>query len=175
MDLMEISAQTDPTSQHVQNHLLSLMIMIPFVCTTFGLMYHNWCPAKVFIGDVYPYYAGMTFAATAILGHYSKSLLLLLIPQVLNFLYSAPQLFHFVPIPRHRLPRINLQTGLMDPSHVAPNDSRVNMTLICLALQLFGPLSERTLSTVLIVFQMVCSAIGLGLRYFLAQLFFGRA
>lgn len=171
---MEISAQTDPNSQHVQNHLFSLMIMIPFVATTFGLMWHNWFPAKVFIGDIYPYYAGMTFAASAILGHYSKSLLLLLIPQVINFLYSAPQLFHFVPIPRHRLPRINLKTELLEPSTVAPNDPRANMTLLCLALQIFGPLHERTLCTLLIGFQMICSIIGLSLRYILANILFGR-
>ena len=47
----------------------------------------------------------MTFAVVAILGHFSKTLLLFFIPQVINFLYSCPQLFHFIPCPRHRLPK----------------------------------------------------------------------
>ena len=47
----------------------------------------------------------MTFAVVAILGHFSKTLLLFFIPQVINFLYSCPQLFHFIPCPWHRLPK----------------------------------------------------------------------
>ena len=58
----------------------------------------------MFVGDTYCYFAGMTFAVVGILGHFSKTLLLLFIPQVFNFLYSTPQLFKFVPCPRHRLP-----------------------------------------------------------------------
>ena len=47
----------------------------------------------------------MTFAVIGILGHFSKTMLLFFLPQVANFVYSVPQLFHFVPCPRHRLPR----------------------------------------------------------------------
>jgi UDP-N-acetylglucosamine--dolichyl-phosphate N-acetylglucosaminephosphotransferase len=56
------------------------------------------------VGDTYCYFAGMTFAVVGILGHFSKTLLLFFIPQILNFLYSTPQLFKLVPCPRHRLP-----------------------------------------------------------------------
>ena len=52
----------------------------------------------------------MTFAVVAILGHFSKTLLLFFIPQVINFLYSVPQLFHLIPCPRHRLPKYNKET-----------------------------------------------------------------
>ena len=52
-----------------------------------------------------------------------------MLPQLLNFIYSLPQLFKFVPIPRHRLPRIDLQTGFLRPSKVADNDERDNMTV----------------------------------------------
>lgn len=62
-------------------------------------------PSSVFVGDTYCYFAGMTFAVVGILGHFSKTLLLFFIPQVLNFLYSLPQLFHVIPCPRHRLPK----------------------------------------------------------------------
>jgi len=62
-------------------------------------------PATVFVGDTYCYFAGMSFAVVAILGHFSKTMLLFFIPQVFNFIFSVPQLFHLVPCPRHRLPK----------------------------------------------------------------------
>ena len=72
----------------------------------------------VFVGDTYCYFAGMVFAVVGILGHFSKTLLLLFLPQIFNFVYSVPQLFHLVPCPRHRLPKFNARTGLMEPSVV---------------------------------------------------------
>ncbi|MEQ2171052.1 hypothetical protein GOODEAATRI_006703 [Goodea atripinnis] len=61
-------------------------------------------PSSVFVGDTFCYFAGMTFAVVGILGHFSKTMLLFFIPQVVNFIYSLPQLFHIIPCPRHRLP-----------------------------------------------------------------------
>ena len=57
------------------------------------------------MGDTFTYFAGMTLAVAGILGHFSETLLLFFIPQVINFVYSLPQLFKIVPCPRHRLPR----------------------------------------------------------------------
>mmetsp|Transcript_12468 Transcript_12468/g.20171 ORF Transcript_12468/g.20171 Transcript_12468/m.20171 type:complete len:458 (+) Transcript_12468:222-1595(+) len=147
-----------------RNHLFSLMIMLPFITTSFALLTFNFYPAKVFVGDVYPYYAGMTLAVAAILGHFSKSLLFLVIPQLLNFIYSLPQLFKIVPVPRHRLPRVNVKTGFLEPSKVAPGDNRNNMTLITLALEIFGTMHERTLCVVLLAFQALCGILGVALR-----------
>ena len=47
----------------------------------------------------------MTMAVCGILGHFSKTLMLFFLPQILNFLYSLPQLAKLWPCPRHRLPR----------------------------------------------------------------------
>lgn len=167
------------------NHLFSVMVMMSFVGVTMGLLRHNWYPASVFVGDTYCYYSGMVFAATGILGHFSKTLLLFFIPQVLNFLWSTPQLFKFVPCPRHRLPRFDAETGLMFPStfpckesqykwlKTRPNDTQVaNMTVINLFLQILGPMTERTLCLVLLAFQVICCAFGLFVRYYVAQFFF---
>jgi len=117
------------------NHAFSLLIMLPFIGTLLGYLNHNWYPASVFGGDVLPYYSGMTLAVAAMLGHFPKSLFLLMLPQLINFIYSLPQLFKIVPIPRHRLPRVNPKTGFLRPSKVAPNDERNNMTLLCLAVK----------------------------------------
>lgn len=84
--------------------LRSLYIIIPFVLVTLPLLHHNWFPARVFVGDTFCYFAGMTFAVASILGHFCKTLLLFMVPQVFNFLYSAPQLFKILPCPRHRMP-----------------------------------------------------------------------
>ncbi|KAH7048805.1 glycosyl transferase family 4-domain-containing protein [Linnemannia elongata] len=102
----------------IETHLFSLYFILPFIGVSLGLMIHNWYPSKVFIGDTYCYFAGMTFAVVGILAHYSKTLLLFFIPQIFNFLLSAPQLFRLVPCPRHRVPRYNRQTNLMEPSRV---------------------------------------------------------
>ncbi|KAG9925343.1 UDP-GlcNAc-1-phosphate transferase, partial [Aureobasidium melanogenum] len=98
------------------SHLFSVYLLLPFLGVSFALLKHNWFPAKVFVGDTYCYFAGMVFAVVGIMGHFSKTLMLLFIPQVFNFIYSAPQLFHIVPCPRHRLPRFNARTGLLEPS-----------------------------------------------------------
>ncbi|KAK7925528.1 hypothetical protein WMY93_007838 [Mugilogobius chulae] len=99
------------------DHVFSLYFMMPFFFTTLGLFYHNWYPSSVFVGDTFCYFAGMTFAVVGILGHFSKTMLLFFIPQVANFLYSVPQLFHIIPCPRHRLPRLNPDTGKLGMSY----------------------------------------------------------
>ena len=45
----------------------------------------------MFPGDTFCYFSGMTLAVVAILGHFSKTLLLFFLPQIVNFLYSCPQ------------------------------------------------------------------------------------
>jgi UDP-N-acetylglucosamine--dolichyl-phosphate N-acetylglucosaminephosphotransferase len=97
-------------------HLLSLYFLLPLLGVSLALYAHNRYPARVFVGDTYCYFAGWVFACVAILAHFSKTLLLVLVPQILNFIYSAPQIFHIVPCPRHRLPKFNARTGLLEPS-----------------------------------------------------------
>jgi UDP-N-acetylglucosamine--dolichyl-phosphate N-acetylglucosaminephosphotransferase len=82
------------THGHVEENLFSLTLMIPFVMTSFALFMYNKYPSQCFIGDTYCYFAGMTFACAGILGHYSKTLLLFFIPQILNFVFSIPQVYN---------------------------------------------------------------------------------
>lgn len=60
---------------------------------------------QVFVGDTFTYFSGMALAVAGILGHFSETLLFFFIPQIINFVYSLPQLLKIVPCPRHRLPR----------------------------------------------------------------------
>ncbi|KZO93592.1 N-acetylglucosaminephosphotransferase [Calocera viscosa TUFC12733] len=100
----------------VERHLLSLYFMLPLIGVCSGLIFHNWYPARAFPGDTLCYFAGMTIAAAGILGHFSKTLLLFFIPQIFNFILSCPQLFGIVPCPRHRLPKLNKVSMLLNNS-----------------------------------------------------------
>ena len=187
-------------------HKFSLYFLCPYLATALPLLWYNWYPSAVFPGDTFCYFSGMTFAVVAILGHFSKTLLLFFIPQVLNFLYSVPQLFHLLPCPRHRLPRYNSALDKVEMSLATEKKSNIgglgkmiisvvkllrityvteyeengteyvqfnNLTLINFMLKLFGPLHERTLTILLLCFQVVCSCLAFTIRYPLALLFYG--
>lgn len=104
------------------DHLFSLYLIIPYIAVTLPLLYYNWYPSRVFVGDTFCYFSGMTFAVIGILGHFSKFLLLFFIPQIFNFLLSVPQLFKFIPCPRHRMPKYNPETDKLEPSVVTFTD-----------------------------------------------------
>ncbi|KNB41364.1 UDP-n-acetylglucosamine-dolichyl-phosphate [Blastocystis sp. subtype 4] len=163
-------------AHYVQNHIFSAMIIIPFIASSLALFDFNCYPARVFVGDTFTYSAGVTFAAVGIFGHFSKSLLLFFIPQLVNFLISLPQLFGLVPCPRHRLPKINPETGLLQPSVISDDEksryyNHINFTLINVFLKWFGPMSEKTLTRCLLILQVACSCLAVVIRYQLGSLF----
>lgn len=201
-DMLYLSPFTPYPHPATDSHLFSLYLLLPFIGVSLALLMHNWYPAKVFVGDTYCYFAGMVFAVVAILGHFSKTLILLLIPQAFNFVYSVPQLFHLVPCPRHRLPHFNARTGLLEPSRVQFRKplrrpiaaslkllhrlrmldvqvdmagqvvSSSNFTLINLWLVWFGPMREDRLTLGLTTAQLAMGALGLFVRHRLALLIF---
>lgn len=164
------------------HQLFSLIMIIPFIGTALGLLKHNWYPSAVFVGDTFCYFAGMTFAVIGIHGHFSKTLLLLFIPQIFNFVYSIPQLFKIMPCPRHRLPKINPSTGLLQCStfpcakeefrwlKVNADDTECpNCTLICFVLRITGPLNEMVLCLTLLSIQIAFSAVAFYVRYVMLE------
>ncbi|KAL4935437.1 hypothetical protein BDV06DRAFT_207022 [Aspergillus oleicola] len=184
------------------SHLFSLYFLLPFVGVSLALLCHNWYPSKVFVGDTYCYFAGMVFVVVGILGHFSKTLLLLFIPQIFNFVYSTPQLFHLIPCPRHRLPKFNADSGLLDASVTEWDEPpsllivtalellhrlrlvRVkrnkqgqivqssNLTILNLWLIWMGPMREDQLALSMVAVQTVCGLFGLFVRHCLALLVF---
>jgi UDP-N-acetylglucosamine--dolichyl-phosphate N-acetylglucosaminephosphotransferase len=158
--------------------MFAIVMILPLIGTMLGLLHYNWFPAKVFVGDTFCYFAGMAFAVIGIHGHFSKTLLLLFIPQVINFIYSIPQLFKMLPCPRHRLPRVDATTHLMNYSvfpcekheyrwfKVRKDDVECpNCTFICLVLRTFGPMTEPNLCVCLLAIQAACSVLVFWLRY----------
>ena len=131
------------------NHLFSMTLMIPFLTTALALFKYNSYPSRVFVGDTFCYFAGMTFGVVGILGHQSKTLLLFFIPQLINFAMSVPQLAGIVHCPRHRLPRFNDKTYKLECVHNHYN-------VINAFLRLMGPANEKeTLNALLIFHQFI--------------------
>lgn len=127
------------------SHLFSALFIIPFLGVSVGLLQFNWFPSSVFVGDTYCYFSGMVFAIVGILGHFSKTLMIFLLPQIINFVYSVPQLFHVVPCPRHRLPKFNVEDGLMYPSYgelTTPNGTKLQKLMFNM-LEFFGFISLK--------------------------------
>ncbi|XP_015601179.1 UDP-N-acetylglucosamine--dolichyl-phosphate N-acetylglucosaminephosphotransferase isoform X1 [Cephus cinctus] len=183
-------------------HQFSLYFMLPYISTSLALFKHNWYPSSVFVGDTFCYLSGMTFAVVGIIGHFSKTTLLFFIPQIINFLYSVPQLFHLVPCPRHRLPKYDRETEKLNMSVAVFKKSDLNslsrlimgvfrtfrivkwqedkegtvtcnnLTLINFVLLVAGPMREPTLTTILIIIQIVSSLLAFVIRYPLAWVFY---
>ncbi|XP_076749181.1 alg7 dolichyl-phosphate N-acetylglucosaminephosphotransferase isoform X1 [Xylocopa sonorina] len=183
-------------------HQFSLYFMLPYIATSLGLLKFNWYPAQVFVGDTFCYLSGMTFAVVGIIGHFSKTTLLFFIPQIINFLYSVPQLFHFIPCPRHRLPKYNKETDKLEISTTIFNKNEIgiigklvtwifrklniitwqenkngvvvcnNFTLINFVLVKIGPMKESTLALTLLLIQVVSSLLAFIIRYPLASIFY---
>lgn len=134
-------------------------LLLPFIFSTFGLLYFNWFPSRCFVGDTFTLTAGATIAAAGILGHFSEMTLLFMTPQVINFVLSIPQLIGIVPCPRHRLPKLNKDTGKLEG--IKTNLNVVNWWLI-----LFGSKTEGRLCVELLFFQVFCCCMAYLLKYF---------
>ncbi|EAT42795.1 AAEL005705-PA [Aedes aegypti] len=190
------------TGQYRDGYEFSLYIMLPYAGATLALWKYNRYPSQVFVGDTFNYLSGMTFAVVGILGHFSKTVLLFFIPQIINFIYSVPQLFRFIPCPRHRLPKHDPKTDLLNYSKTQFRVSDLNVlgklsyfvfkharlirceegqdgvvtcnnfTIINFAILLTGPIKEDKLNRVLIVFQLICTGLALVIRYPLAHYFY---
>ncbi|CAM8877904.1 unnamed protein product [Rhodiola kirilowii] len=156
-NIVQIGSSGNPEYQ--QAHAFSIYIIQPFLATSLALLSYNWYPSSVFVGDTYTYFAGMTMAVAGILGHFSETLLIFFLPQVLNFLLSLFQLFGFVPCPRHRLPKFDPQTGLL----TGTDDG----TLVNLFLRQFGRMTEKALCIKLLIFQVIACGFCFFLRWIL--------
>ena len=165
-NVIEIANPALPAATHTA-HTFSLFLILPFIGTVVALLYYNWYPSRVFVGDTFTTQAGMTFAVVGILGHFSKTLLLFFIPQIVNFLVSLPQILGLFGLhcPRHRLPKLDSSTGKLVGQTV--NHNVVNGVLL-----LLGPMREEQLCVLLLVIQAASCAFGFVVRYYVAKFFY---
>ena len=138
-------------------------LMMPFVSTSAVLLWFNWYPARVFVGDSYTLFSGMLFAVTGLAFHLNYTLFWMLLPQTFNFCVSLPQLLKIQDCPRHRLPAYNVQTNTLTPSKYK---GRMNKTLLNYVLKFCGPLHERTLAILVILIQMMTCLFAYYLRMY---------
>ena len=119
--------------------------IISFIGVCVALLWYNFYPAKVFVGDSWCYMSGMFFVAVA--QHETESLAIMMLPQIINTLQSLPELTGYCECPRHRMPKYDEnQDKLVTSGHV---------TLINVILRIYGPMHEKTLCIVLLVIQSV--------------------
>ena len=131
--LYQLTGLETPYPGHLEHHLYCIYFICPFLGASYALYQWNKYPSRIFVGDTYCYFAGMVFAVISILGHFSKTCALFFIPQLLNFLYSLPQLFKWIHCPRHRLPKLQPDTGLLE------------MRLVPLDIDKLSPLTVKIL------------------------------
>lgn len=170
--LAQVASLSELTSEDLRirdAHLFSAYLTMPLIAVTAALLLFNYYPSRVFVGDTYTYFAGMALAVSGILGHFSETLLVFFVPQIINFVYSVPQLFKIVPCPRHRLPVYDKKTGLLHPSK--REDGGYNLNLVTLFLRLFGPCTEKQLCNKILFFQFLCCAAGFAARHFLQGIY----
>ena len=181
-------------------NMYSLYFLIPFIGTTSGYLRRNWYPARAFGGDTYAYFAGMLFAVVGVLNNMSKTVILFMLPQLFNFMYSCPQLFHFVECPRHRMPQLT-EKGLVQYTRFSLKGVKTpgklmilflellglakvsrdkkgqlldcnNLTLINLILVYFGPMHESRLALAVMGVQCLGSLLAFFIRYRLVHLIY---
>ncbi|CAI5511503.1 unnamed protein product [Closterium sp. Naga37s-1] len=143
-----------------QAHLFSIYLILPLLACTLALLVFNWYPSQVFVGDTFTYFAGITLAVVGILGHFSETLLLLMLPQVINAVYFVPQLLNIVPRRRFCLP------AKFDPATHRLTGSN-DLNLVNLFLRLFGPCTEEQLCIRLLLFQVLSAILCFTARLFL--------
>lgn len=130
----------------MKKNIIPTLILIPFIGASFGLLHYNHYPSRCFVGDTFTYSAGMALAVSSFIGGFPLELLFYMLPELLNFIISLPQLLKIVPCPRHRLPRYNEETEKMERM---PG----NWTLINFYLWVRGPLEEKRLCAELLCLQ----------------------
>lgn len=140
----------------------AVIILLPFIAATYGLLHFNWYPSKVFVGDTFTLTAGAVISAAGILGHFPEMTLLFMLPQVVNFVISLPLLLGIWKCPRHRLPTLNQKTGKLE-------GDASKMNIVNLWLCAFGPKTEERECIELMILQFVCCSLAYVVKYFYNQ------
>ncbi|MHA1349145.1 MAG: UDP-N-acetylglucosamine--dolichyl-phosphate N-acetylglucosaminephosphotransferase [Candidatus Odinarchaeia archaeon] len=139
----------------VTANLLALSLVLPFIGGSLALSYYNKFPAKVFVGNSYTYFAGTLLITIAVLANMEKVLILCTLPQLINFLMSLKDFKG--KIPRHRAPKFNPKTGLVEDSG--------NHTLLNWILRKFGPKKESELAYICIGLQIIVAIVILAIWF----------
>ena len=123
-----------------------------YICVCSVLFYFNWFPASIFVGDAWCYLSGAFFVSVA--QHKTEKLAIMMLPQIVNTLFSLPELIG--ECPRHRMPKYDVKNNVLLPSGKG--------TLLNNILRVCGPMSEVKLCSIALALQGVCVVAALLLK-----------
>jgi len=72
------------------NLLVAAFLSTVFIGCSLALLRYNHYPAKIFVGDVYTYFAGCIYVTSAVVGNYLIASGFLYFMQLINFGLSIP-------------------------------------------------------------------------------------
>jgi UDP-N-acetylglucosamine--dolichyl-phosphate N-acetylglucosaminephosphotransferase len=123
----------------------ALVLLLAGIGALLGLLYFNWYPSKVFVGDVGTLSIGAIIAAAVIVGNFEWAGIIVITPYVVDFVIKAI----------HRFPSRGWWGELGEDGKLyCPHHGPVGLAQ--LVLKLAGGLRERTLVLVLIGLEALC-------------------
>jgi UDP-N-acetylglucosamine--dolichyl-phosphate N-acetylglucosaminephosphotransferase len=125
--------------------LTALTLLLAGIGALLGIIYFNWYPAKIFIGDVGTLSIGAIIAAAVIVGNFEWAGVIVIFPYALDFLIKAA----------HGFPSRGWWGELRKDGKLQCPDSGP-VGLAQWVLKVTGGLHERTLVLVLIGFEVLC-------------------
>ncbi len=125
--------------------LTALALLLAGIGALLGVIYFNWYPARVFVGDVGTLSIGAIIAAAVIVGNFEWAGIIVIIPYALDFLIKAA----------HGFPSRGWWGELGEDGRLyCPDNGPVGLAQW--VLKVTGGLHERTLVLILIGFEAVC-------------------
>jgi len=118
----------------------ALILLLSGLGALLGVIYYNWYPAKILVGDVGTLVIGAIIAAAAIVGNFEMAGVIVIIPYAVDFLFKAA----------HRFP-----TGAVGSAGELHEDGKLHcpadgpVGLCQFIMKLAGGIHERTFTIVL--------------------------
>lgn len=133
----------------------ALALLLAGMGAALGVLFFNWYPARIFVGDVGTLSIGAILAASCIVGNFEAAGLIVILPYALDFVLKA----------MHGFPSKGWAGDLCSDKKLrCPANGPVGLGQAI--LKVTGGLHERTLTLVLVGFEALCAA-GAALLYWL--------
>jgi len=118
-----------------------------------AMLYYNWYPSKVFIGDVGTLSIGAIIASVVIVGNFEVAGVIVIIPHMLEFLIKA----------RNRFPSTGWWLTYKEGKLFCPKSGPKGLGQ--LVVKMTGGMKERDVTLVLMLFEAVCGAVAIWLYW----------
>ena len=127
----------------------AFLILIAAIGAMLAILYFNWYPAKVFVGDVGTLSIGAIIASAVIIGNFELAGVIVIIPYLLDFVIKA----------KNRFPSKGWWGIYRGGKLYCPESGPVGLGQ--LILKVTGGTSERNLTLILMGLEAVCGAIAI--------------